>query len=296
MPEARLRARTWRDRVESRLADALHASTGTPGKLKQAMQYSVLAGGKRIRPMLVYAACDALDMDHGQLDAVACAVEIIHTYSLIHDDLPSMDNDDLRRGQPTCHKAFDVATAILAGDALQALAFEILAGDATLRQHPERQAHIIHTIASACGPAGMAGGQVLDLAAVGQELNLAQLTQVHLLKTGALFQASSVAPALFAAAGQHLHRRLETFGHCMGLAFQIQDDILDVTGTQEQTGKLTHKDARQHKPTFPALLGMDGARREALRLRDEALSALDGFPGDCAMLAYLAAVAVERDS
>ncbi|HSM69782.1 MAG TPA: polyprenyl synthetase family protein, partial [Xanthomonadales bacterium] len=160
------RVQAWQDHFETRLAAALPAGGSTPESLLRAMRYSLLSGGKRMRPMLVYAACDALAVDFRQLDAVACAIEIIHTYSLIHDDLPSMDDDDLRRGRPTCHRAFDVATAILAGDALQALAFEVLASDPELQRRPEQQVQIIQGIAAACGPAGMAGGQMVDLAAV----------------------------------------------------------------------------------------------------------------------------------
>lgn len=285
-----------REHFESGLANALRGGTGAPDALQQAMRYSVLAGGKRMRPMLVYAACDALEVDFRKLDAVACAIELIHTYSLIHDDLPSMDDDDLRRGQPSCHRAFDVATAILAGDALQALAFEILAGDEELCRVPDRQARIIHGIARACGPSGMAGGQLLDLAAVGQDIHQGQLNQVHRLKTGALIQISAMAPAYFAGAKADVLASLETFGDCVGLAFQIYDDILDVTGTAAQTGKSTQKDARQSKTTYPDLLGLEGSRKEALRLRDRALSELDGLPGNCELLAWLAAVAVDRES
>lgn len=292
--EGQIEAR--REHFESRLAAVLPADSDTPEALRRAMEYSVLAGGKRIRPMLVYAACDALNLDFRQLDAVACAIELIHTYSLIHDDLPSMDDDDLRRGRPSCHRAFDVATAILAGDALQALAFEILAGDEALCRIPEGQARIIHGIARACGPSGMAGGQILDLAAVGQDISQAQLTQVHRLKTGALIQVSAMAPAYFAGSNARILARLEAYGDCVGLAFQIFDDILDVTGTAIQTGKFTQKDARQSKTTYPGLLGLDAARQEAFRLRDRALSELEGLPGDCALLACLATVAVDRES
>jgi farnesyl diphosphate synthase len=293
---AKDRIRAWQDHFETRLTAALPAGGSTPESLLQAMRYSLLCGGKRMRPMLVYAACDALAVDFRQLDAVACAIEIIHTYSLIHDDLPSMDDDDLRRGRPTCHRAFDVATAILAGDALQALAFEVLASDPELRRRPEQQARIIQGIAAACGPAGMAGGQMLDLAAVGRAMSYEQLAQMHAQKTGALIRIAALSPALFARVSADLYAKLETFGDFVGLAFQIHDDILDVTGTAEQTGKSTQKDAQQDKPTFPGLLGLERSREEAYRLRDLALAELEGFPGDCAALAYLAAVAVDRES
>jgi farnesyl diphosphate synthase len=294
--EALAQLRVRREHFEDRLSGVIPAGRDIPEPLTQAMQYSVLAGGKRIRPLLVYASCDALDIDYRELHAVACALEIIHTYSLIHDDLPSMDNDDLRRGRPSCHRAFDEATAILAGDALQALAFEILAGDASLRARPEALALVIHDIAVACGPSGMAGGQILDLAAVGYNMSHDELVHMHRLKTGALIKVCATAPAHFARAEPELVAKLETYGDCVGLAFQIHDDILDVTGTLAKTGKSTQKDAQLEKPTFPGLLGLEASRREAWRLRDRALEELEGFPGDCALLRYLAAVAVDRES
>ena len=296
MSEASARIRQWRERFESRLEQSLQTNKGTPQLLRQAMKYSVLAGGKRMRPMLVYASCDALDTDYRQMHSVACAIEIIHAYSLIHDDLPAMDDDDLRRGRPTCHRAFDEATAILAGDALLTLAFEILADDPSLATRPLQQLRIIRDIARACGSSGMAGGQVLDLAAVGHELSHRQLANMHQLKTGALIKVSATSAAQFAGTNPELLARLEAFGKHVGLAFQIYDDILDVTGTAEQTGKSTQKDAQQEKPTFPGLLGLDASRQQAYQLRDRALAELKGFPGDCNPLAWLAAFAVDRDS
>ncbi len=207
-----------------------------------------------------------------------------------------MDDDDLRRGRPTCHRAFDEATAILAGDALQALAFEILAGDAELSRQPEKQARIIGIVAHACGAAGMAGGQVLDLAAVGHELKLEDLERMHLLKTGALIRVCATAPALFACAGPELFDKLETYGECVGLAFQIHDDVLDVTGNSQVTGKSMQKDAALNKPTFPGSIGMDASRTQAERLRDRALAELGGFPGDTRALAWLAGYAIDRES
>jgi len=256
----------------------------------------VLAGGKRMRPLLVYAACDALEINPERLNAVACAIEIIHTYSLIHDDLPAMDDDDLRRGMPTCHKAYGEATAILAGDALQALAFEILARDETLCTNERGHLRIIGDIAAACGSSGMAGGQALDLSAVGSSLNIDELTHMHLLKTGALIKVSVTSPAYFASAKPELVAKLNVYGDRVGLAFQIHDDVLDVTGTVEQTGKSTQKDANQDKPTFPGLLGLDASQKRADELRDQALAVLTGFPGDCEALEWLAAYAVNRDS
>ena len=286
----------WQERFESRLERSLQASSDAPELLQQAMNYSVLAGGKRMRPLLVYASCDALDIKYQHLDTVACAIEIIHAYSLIHDDLPAMDDDDLRRGRPTCHRAFDEATAILAGDALQALAFEILADDPILATRPLQQLRIIRDIAHACGASGMAGGQVLDLAAVGHKISHRQLARMHKLKTGALIKVSATSATHFAGSSAELRARLEAFGKHVGLAFQIYDDILDVTGTAEQTGKSTQKDAQQEKPTFPGLIGLDASREQANKLRDRALAELRGFPGDCSALAWLAAFAVDRDS
>ncbi len=296
MNETPLPVRQWLQRFEVVLGQSLHSGEAAPGMLREAMAYSVLAGGKRIRPLLVYGAARALEIPAENLDAVACAIEMIHTYSLIHDDLPAMDDDDLRRGRPTCHRAFDEATAILAGDALQALAFELLARDETLAGRPERQARIIASVAKACGATGMAGGQMLDLAAVGQRLQLDDLEQMHTLKTGALIRVSATTPALFADTGADLHGKLHRFGGFIGLAFQIQDDILDVTGSSQLTGKSTQKDAGLNKPTFPAIIGLETSRRQAELLRDNALAELTGFPGDCAPLAWLAGYAIDRDS
>lgn len=296
MTESASRIRLWGEQFERKLVQCLNSHHGTPDRLQRAMTYSVLAGGKRMRPLLVYAACEALEVAQSRLDAVACAIEIIHTYSLIHDDLPTMDNDDLRRGQPTCHKAFDEATAILAGDALQALAFEILARDPELASNPQAQLKIIGNIAMACGSSGMAGGQALDLAAVGANLSETELTHMHQLKTGALIRVSATSPADFVSAAPDLIARLDNYGNCIGLAFQIHDDILDVTGTAEKTGKSTQKDAHLDKPTFPGLMGLTKSRQRAKELRDQALDTLNGFPGNCDALAWLAAYAVNRDS
>ena len=296
MTEAPKRIQQWGTRFESILEESLTSIAGSPELLHRAMNYSVLAGGKRMRPMLVYASGEALGLDLGKLDGIACAVEIIHTYSLIHDDLPAMDDDDFRRGNPTCHRAFDEATAILAGDALQALAFEILASDSSLNEQPATQVKIIRDIASACGCSGMAGGQVLDLAAVGQALSHDELSHMHGLKTGALIKVSATAAAHFAGTMPELSEKLAMFGADVGLAFQIHDDILDVTGTQEKTGKSTQKDAQQEKPTFPGVLGLEKSRSQAQQLRDSALAELEGFPGDTHALAWLANFAVDRDN
>ena len=286
----------WRQRFELVLGKSLEAGCTTPALLREAMAYSALGGGKRMRPLLVYGSGQALGIEAEQLDGIACAIEIIHAYSLIHDDLPAMDDDDLRRGRATCHRAFDEATAILAGDALQALAFEILSGDSRLSVHPERQLQIINSVASACGSSGMAGGQILDLSAIGQVLSLEDLEIMHKQKTGALIKVSTTAPAMFAAADPELFARLERFGEFVGLAFQIHDDVLDVTGNCLTTGKSTQKDAALDKPTFPAVIGLEASRQQAANLRDRALQELAGFHGDCSALSWLAGYAVGRDS
>ncbi|NNL95478.1 MAG: polyprenyl synthetase family protein [Xanthomonadales bacterium] len=286
----------WLAHFELQLDRSLNECDATPERLEAAMQYAVLGNGKRIRPLLVYASSLALNVDFRDMDAVACAIEIIHAYSLIHDDLPAMDDDDLRRGRPTCHRTFDESTAILAGDALQAFAFQLLAHDKILARRPRNQVQIIGAIARACGASGMAGGQVIDLAAVGTAISPDELRHMHRLKTGALIQVCATAPALFASVDADLLERLSAYGAAIGLAFQIHDDILDVTGTAELTGKTTQKDAVLEKPTFPGLMGIEASRREAQHWRDEAIACLAGFPGDCSALATLAAVAVDRDS
>ena len=286
----------WLRDFETTLHQHLVSSAAAPRELADAMHYSVAAGGKRMRPLLVYAAGEALGVARASLDGVACAVEIIHTYSLIHDDLPAMDDDDLRRGQPTCHRAFDEATAILAGDALQALAFEVLADDRDLARHPRRQLRLISAIASACGAAGMAGGQALDLASLNQAIDYPQLERMHRMKTGALIRVSATAPAIINKAEPALFERLDRYGDRVGLAFQIHDDILDVTGSSQETGKPAQADAARNKPTFPSVLGLDESRRTAARLCGEARAELRGFPGDTTALAWLAAYAIERSN
>lgn len=282
----------WRERFEGVLQRYLPAERSEPGALHRAMRYATLAGGKRFRPMLVYATGKTLDMAAGQLDPIATAIELIHAYSLVHDDLPAMDDDDLRRGQPTCHRAFDEATAILAGDALQALAFEVLAGNLPAAG---RSLAIIHEIANACGSAGMAGGQALDLDAVGRRLDRSGLESMHRLKTGALIRAAVTAPCLLAGLQQGMRERFAAYGECIGLAFQICDDILDVTGNSAIIGKSTLADAALDKPTFVSVLGLEESRKQALELRDRAIAQLEHVEGDTATLAWLADYVVTRD-
>jgi farnesyl diphosphate synthase len=257
------------------------------------MRYSALDGGKRFRPVLIYASGQALGLQIQKLDPLACAIELIHAYSLIHDDLPAMDDDDLRRGRPSCHRAFDEATAILAGDALQALAFEILARE--LSETSSNSLELIRLIARACGSAGMAGGQALDLGAVGAELDREQLEIMHRLKTGALIHAAVMAPCVLVDASSQVRHRFSTFGHCIGLAFQVHDDILDVTGDSRLTGKRSQADAALNKPTFPSILGLEQSRRHARALRDEALKSLEEISGDTTAMEWLANYVITRD-
>lgn len=264
-----------------------------PATLHRAMRYASLDGGKRFRPILVYSAGQALGLAEDVLDPIAAAIECIHAYSLIHDDLPAMDDDELRRGRPTCHRAFDEATAILAGDALQALAFEILASE--LPAASARSLQAISTIASACGSIGMAGGQTLDLEAVGRTISEQDLTTMHRLKTGALITAAITAPGLLSGASTETMTHLSAYGECIGLAFQVHDDILDVTGNSTLTGKSTLADVALNKPTFPSILGLENSRKRAFELRDEAISHLDAVNGDTRSLEWLANYVVSRD-
>lgn len=283
----------WQQRFENVLDQKLPAANLEPQLLHQAMRYSSLCGGKRIRPLLVYASGQVLGLDLEQLDAVASAVELIHAYSLIHDDLPAMDDDDLRRGRATCHLAFDEATAILAGDALQALAFRTLAEG--LPQQPGITVKLVSELAIACGSSGMAGGQVLDLQATGQALDITELQHIHELKTGALIRAAVVAPAWIARSDAGTLGILDRFGVCIGLGFQIRDDILDVTGNTVNMGKSAHADTERDKPTFPSLIGLDASHKRAATLRDEALACLDDLRGDTSTLTWLAEYMISRD-
>ncbi len=285
----------WRDRFEAELDRRLCHADGAPGRLNEAMRYSALAGGKRMRPLLVYAAGEALQVPADELDGLAVAIELIHAYSLIHDDLPAMDDDDLRRGRPTNHTVYGEATAILAGDALQALAFEVLADDAALGARPAAQARVIAAVAHACGAAGMAGGQMLDLDAIDQAVNAGELETMHRLKTGALIRVCATAPGLYAGAAADQVNALDLYGDRVGLAFQIHDDILDVTASSQQTGKPARGDAARNKPAFPSVLGLERSRARADALIEEAIGALGQFSGNVAPLAWLAGYAIRRE-
>ncbi len=272
-PELTAALAALRERAERALAQALPRDDVAPIELHRAMRYAVLGGGKRLRALLVYAAGRACGGALERLDAAACAVEIIHAYSLVHDDLPAMDDDELRRGQPTCHVAFGEAMAILAGDALQALAFECLAQDAHLDAEPAVRVAMLRVLAAACGSQGMAGGQAFDLAAVGQRIRVDQLERMHVYKTGALIRASVRLGALAAGCDDEATlAALDRYAHCIGLAFQIRDDILDVEGDSTELGKTAGKDEAQAKPTYPAILGLDESRRRLAGLTAEALA------------------------
>jgi geranylgeranyl diphosphate synthase, type II len=283
-------------RVDHHLDRWLPVPSGPEAHLQEAMRYSVIGGGgKRVRPVLVYAAGKALNIEEEQLDACACAVEIIHAYSLIHDDLPAMDDDDLRRGRPTCHKEYDEATAILAGDALQAFAFEILATDTALQTSPSNRIEMIKLLAKASGSVGMAGGQAIDLDAVGRSLKLEELENMHLLKTGALIRASVLLGAMCSPNVQASKlEALDTYARCVGLAFQIHDDVLDVTADTETLGKPQGSDEEQNKPTYPSLLGLEGAQQRALELHNRAIQALEAFDESADILRKLSAYIIER--
>ena len=290
------RAGECRLRIERVLERTLTLPDPGTARLREAMRYSVLGAGKRLRPTLVYLTGEALGAPLERLDDPAAAVELIHVYSLVHDDLPAMDDDDLRRGRPTCHRAYDEATAILVGDALQALAFAVLANDPGDGSTPLRL-EMIRVLARATGTSGMAGGQAVDLAAVGQSLTVGAIEDMHRRKTGALIQASVMLGALAAGVGGGSElAALERFGGEIGLAFQIQDDILDVEGDPRVLGKSTGADAAHAKPTYPSTAGIDASRARARELRDAAISALAPLGPRAVALTQLANFIVARAS
>jgi farnesyl diphosphate synthase len=263
-------------------------------RLYEAMRYAAIGGGKRIRPMLVAAACDLFKVDRERAMRVALAVECIHVYSLIHDDLPSMDDDDLRRGKPTLHRAFEESTAILAGDSLHALAFEILADEAT-HEDPFVRAELVAELAKAAGPAGMAGGQMMDLIAAEMGLDLAAVTRLQQLKTGALIGWCVEAGAIMGRAPAEGRTGLRGYARDVGLAFQIVDDLLDHEGIEEKAGKRVGKDRAAGKQTFVSLLGPERARQQAEMLTRQAIEHLHAFGEDADLLRAVARFAVERD-
>ena len=280
----------WRARVEAALDAALPDPATSPIRLHGAMRHGVLNGGKRMRPLLVYATGTALGADEAVLDAAAAAVELIHCYSLVHDDLPAMDDDALRRGQPTVHVAFDEATAILAGDALQSLAFAVLAGAS---QSPQSRVAMLAELAQASG--GMCGGQALDIDATGRARpRLAEIERLHALKTGALLRCAVRLGAIAANANAEDRAALDRYADALGLAFQIRDDLLDIEGNAATLGKTAGKDVAQAKATFPALLGIDGSRDRLRVLSTLMENALSTIPADTTSLADLARRVVDR--
>ncbi len=285
----------WLARIEDRLTHWLPPRKRYNARFHEAMRYSTLGGGKRIRPLLIYATGVATGQDLDQLDGPACAVEMIHVYSLIHDDLPCMDDDDLRRGKPTCHKAFGEATAVLAGDALQALAFKVLTTDPAMTDDPAIRLKMIATIATAAGYQGMAGGQAIDLDSVGKKLTLIELEEMHIYKTGELIRAAvNMAASNRPDLDPVLARGLNRYAECIGLAFQIRDDILDIEGDTKTLGKQSGADQALGKPTFPDIIGLSESKARLRELHQQALAALDGFDERADILRDIANYIVAR--
>lgn len=286
-----LKMNNYKNRLENFLRDVLSRQNAYL-KLKIAMQYSVLDGGKRLRPLLVYITGQMFNTPLEMLDAPAAAIELIHCFSLVHDDLPAMDDDNFRRGKPTCHKKFDEATAILAGDALQSLAFEILTEG---RQSHAQKVEMIKTLAKAIGGEGMVSGQVIDLASQGKNLTLDELVQLHSLKTGALFRAAIHLGGIASSCDEHVMNILDQFAEKIGLAFQIQDDILDIEGSSEKLGKLVGADIKLAKATYPSVMGLSGAKQKVRELQDISIALLKSLPCDTAELQALSLQLTVRD-
>lgn len=281
--------------LEQAISSRLPPQKKFPQRLHEAMHYAATNGGKNFRPLLIYATAEALGLERERMHGLAAAVEMIHAYSLVHDDLPAMDDDDLRRGKPTCHKAFDEATAILAGDALQALAFQILAEDTQLSADPAVRIKIIQHIAQAIGSRGMAGGQAIDLESEGKELNAAELEAMHVHKTGALIRASVVTSSYCAdSLSPEQLEALDRYAKCVGLAFQIHDDVLDETSTTSEMGKTAGADRARDKNTYPHLFGLQESRDMARNLIDDACNSLHGFGAKANKLQQLAEFVISR--
>ncbi len=282
-------------RVNQQLENWLPAASEPPAVLHEAMRYAVLGEGKRIRPVLVYATGEALDVPVERLDAPACAVELVHSYSLIHDDLPAMDDDDLRRGRPTCHNAYGEANAILAGDALQALAFSVLANDPA--NSPERRGRMAQLLGEAAGSQGMVGGQAIDLASVNKPLDENELKRMHRLKTGALIKTSVLmAVTASEASTPEVYERFARFSDCIGLLFQIRDDILDIQSETEVLGKPQGSDAAQNKPTYPSTVGLEQAENTAEELLRQACQEIDHMDFEWATLYAVSQYIIRRNS
>mgnify|MGYP001544219941 CR=1 FL=1 len=294
------RVKQYLTRYEEYLTSRLVATPGIDTRLKEAMHYAVFNGGKRLRPQLVFASAEALGLEAEHLLAPACAVELIHCYSLVHDDLPAMDDDDLRRGRPTTHLAYDEATAILVGDALQALAYQLLAADPLTQEHSKGVLEMLLELADACGADGMAGGQAWDLQLEKQTPDQATLEKMFALKTGALIRASVIMPCfLVEQLSSNAIDNIRSFGEHLGLAFQIRDDLLDIEGEAEVIGKPIGSDEAKEKATWPGLFGVDAAKARISDLRTQALSALakaePELQGDTSGLEWLADQLTQRD-
>lgn len=279
----------WQGRMESALAARLPGPEVIPSRLHEAMRYSVLGGGKRIRPALVFAAARAVGRTEDEVEGAACAVELIHVYSLVHDDLPAMDDDDLRRGRPTVHKAYDEATGVLVGDALQTLAFHVLSKDPALPASAATRLKLVELLADASGSFGMAGGQAIDLEAQGRRLDLTQVEEMHSRKTGALIRVSvMLAAACSSSLDSRVHEALAGFAGPIGLAFQIQDDLLDVLGDVSTLGKATGADSERSKPTHPSIIGIEASQERVRLLHAQALEALSPLGARADLLRALA--------
>jgi geranylgeranyl pyrophosphate synthase len=291
----KIQLQAYREQVDHALRQWLPDEQFPPQQLHAAMRYALLGGGKRVRPVLVYATGAALGVELSRLNGPACAVEMIHAYSLIHDDLPAMDDDALRRGRPTCHIAFDEATAILAGDALLTLAFEVLAADETMTASPTQRLRMVRELAQASGHQGMVGGQAIDIAAEGTRLTLEQLQTMHRHKTGALIRAAVRLGALSCDTLQAAQATaLDRYAEAIGLAFQIRDDILDVEADTATLGKPQGSDEARNKPTYTSLLGLAGAKEKAQALHQQALESLHNFGAAADPLRWLSAYIVDR--
>jgi farnesyl diphosphate synthase len=281
--------------TETALLKLIPVNEGPESQVFQAMRYSVMAGGKRLRPFLVIASADLFNVSRSSSERVAAAVEMIHTYSLIHDDLPAMDDDNLRRGEPTCHLKFDEATAILAGDALLTLAFEVIAHSDT-HDSAKIRADLVLEISHAVGAQGMVGGQILDLFAEKNILGMPEITRLQRMKTGALINCSCQSGAILGKASETQRHLLNAYAYDIGLAFQITDDLLDIDGHPKELGKAINKDTKAGKATFVSQLGVERARSQAVILTDQAIKHLDIFGEKAGLLRDLARFVIERDN
>jgi farnesyl diphosphate synthase len=284
------------ERVDQAILRSLENQVSVASGLKSAMHYAATGGGKRVRPLLIYATASLSGKELDQvagLDACAVAVELFHTYSLVHDDLPCMDNDDLRRGRPTVHKAFDEASALLVGDALQTMAFQLIAQSAL---NDAQKVQVITSLSIAGGMVGMAGGQAIDLASVGKQLTQQELEQMHRLKTGALLRASVQIGAMAIHLNEQEKKSLDAFASALGLAFQVVDDVLDASSNSQTLGKTAGKDAAANKPTFVSMMGLSGAREFAAKLHEEALDSLSIWGDNADLLRAIASKVVNREN